>query len=330
MKYIIASILLLSSIFLSGQNNLVPNPDFEQYYSCPNSVEQLNRVKYWFSSRHPKNSEEYFNACCKPTPYFTYGIPKNNFGEQWPHSDSGYVGFIFYYYNENPLPPVNNYREYIQVKLTDTLKKGCEYCVSFFVSPADNATIGVKQIGAFLSSDTIFPPPGEVLIDTSAQVEYSGLPIEDTLVWTEVSGTFIAKGDEAYIALGNFNSDANTDTVIYKNKFHSVGTSYYYLDDVSVYYCGPDTTNKPEPVHFIRVYPNPAINELIVEFFNIDFEGSAITFYDMLGRMVGKTALSEYEEGKALVNLTDLASGTYIYRVTTSGWWFKRGKVVVL
>lgn len=199
----------LSPLIIIGQDNLVPNPGFEERTGCPTSISQMHKVNYWFSSRYPDNSEEYYHACCQTLPYYTYGIPKNGIGEQWPHSDSGYVGFIFYC--RDIIHSYFNYREYIQVKLTDTLKKGCQYCVSFFVSPADNANLGIRQIGALLAPDTILNMDTPQAL--TPQIEYSGSPITDTLAWTEVSGSFIARGDESYIMLGNFNYDLKLFTI---------------------------------------------------------------------------------------------------------------------
>jgi hypothetical protein len=141
-------------------------------------------------------------------------------------------------------------------------------------------------------------------------------PVPDTVSWVKVSGSFIAKGGEQYLTIGNFQ---NTDHI-------HISSHYIYVDDVSLWYCGPDTTDEPEPPHEIYVYPNPAINEITIEFLNIDFEGAELHLYDMLGHEVGHTTLDETEQGMATVDLTGLPAGTYIYRVTTSGWRFKRGK----
>jgi gliding motility-associated-like protein len=57
----------------------------------------------------------------------------------------------------------------------------------------------------------------------------------DTNIWYKASGSFIAKGNEQYLTIGNF------------QKLDSLDEAYIYLyiDDVKLYYCGPDTSIQP-------------------------------------------------------------------------------------
>jgi OmpA-OmpF porin, OOP family len=53
--------------------------------------------------------------------------------------------------------------------------------------------------------------------------------------WVAVSGTFVANGTETFLTIGNFKSDANTDTL--RTPFSSStigGWSQLLIDDVSV------------------------------------------------------------------------------------------------
>lgn len=53
----------------------------------------------------------------------------------------------------------------------------------------------------------------------------------------QVSGTYVASGGEKYITIGNFNNDANTDTVKTDTSLSSGNICYYYIDDVTVAEC---------------------------------------------------------------------------------------------
>src|ERR1700741_1755890 len=98
-------ISLLSFVFcLKSQVNLVMNPDFVLYDTCPDSYAQLSRAKYWISPT--TGTPEFYNQCC-PWGSLYVGVPWNNLGYQDAvNSDGGYVGIVAIE------PGSSNYREY--------------------------------------------------------------------------------------------------------------------------------------------------------------------------------------------------------------------------
>jgi len=145
-----------------------------------------------------------------------------------------YSGFSPYYG-----PP--DLREYIEVKLTDSLLPNRKYCVTFYASSADSCRWATSRIGAYLSTDSVYSTNGFVL-NYSPQVENPyGNIITDATNWTEISGEFTALGGEKFLTIGNFYNDANTDTVTIGNYF--LYYAYYYIDDVSVIEMVYDTAN---------------------------------------------------------------------------------------
>jgi hypothetical protein len=98
------------------------------------------------------------------------------------------------------------------------------------------------------------------------QVQYSGPPITDTLNWTAISGTFTAAGDEKYLLLGNFKSDAATNTVLINPSLTAQATDLY-IDDVSVIelnapaYAGPDRFIVPGDSAFVGSPPDVGVDE---------------------------------------------------------------------
>jgi gliding motility-associated-like protein len=60
--------------------------------------------------------------------------------------------------------------------------------------------------------------------------------ISDTLNWVQIQGQFSANGTERFITIGNFRTDANTNSSQVKplNLPPNQITAYYYVDDISV------------------------------------------------------------------------------------------------
>ena len=68
---------------------------------------------------------------------------------------------------------------------------------------------------------------------TPQVVTPAGIVFEDTLNWMEVSGSFTAVGNEAYLAIGDFFTHAQH---FIKDSYptNCNGLAEYYVDDVSV------------------------------------------------------------------------------------------------
>ncbi len=218
-KFIIGLIFLVSGHYCWSQN-IVPNPSFEMFTTCPtqaNNGEPLQCTP-WFS---PTNgSSDYFNACAIPSS--NVDVPMNGYGNQNAHTGVAYTGI------EAWLSPFL-YREYLTVQLTEAMLPNTAYDVSFYVSLADN-TCGTDKIGAYFSAS---PPPnsGMVNIDVDPQLSSNLGIITDKVNWILIEGCIVAQGGEQYITIGNFFNDANT------NRDVACGSnvqSYFYIDDVSV------------------------------------------------------------------------------------------------
>jgi len=224
---------LLISLPVYSQVNLVPNPSFESYTSCPNNYKQLYKATSWIQPT--RGDPDYYNSCCTNS---TVGVPKNNVGFEYAHSGVGYAGFYAY----NPAMPDSNYREYIQAKLSTKLKKNKKYLVRFYLSLADGMQYGTPHsIGLYLS-DTAISRSDDQPFTYNPQVtsSYITTPIGKN-GWTEVKGFYTAIGNEQYITIGNFNDDAHTDTVFIGGGNIGWNFAYYYIDDAFVGLCNNDT-----------------------------------------------------------------------------------------
>lgn len=128
-----------------------------------------------------------------------------------------------------------DYKEYMHVKLTETLEKGEVYEFKMYIRilEAENVTVTVKQLGAFFSPEEFrigmeFNEEG--LVDTTYNKGISG-----TLNWILIQGDYTATGNEKYMIIGNFRTKMKDDFVK-KNKWSlfAFQEAYYYIDDLSL------------------------------------------------------------------------------------------------
>jgi len=241
MKYVIAILLICVTLKSVAQVNFVRNPDLEQYSSCPDGLNLINRALFW-SAIIDSASEigmEYYNACGNKYPDGSRHVPINTRFIQYPHSDSGMGGFVLYY-DKTPYPPPSplpfDYRDYLQGRLFKSLINGKTYCVSFWVYMTEVSGYAQNKIGAYLDDGAInkLPlPPGSEVTSVVPQV-YTNDIIKDTANWVKIEGSFLANGTETHITIGNFFPNSAVDTITTNYWFGSYQYSYYLIDDVSV------------------------------------------------------------------------------------------------
>lgn len=206
----------------SCDNNLVPNPSFEQFTTCPPGISPPFTAAIW-SLPTTGGSSDYYNSCAPVAS--NVSTPINSFGTQAPRTGSGYAGFI--------LRPTNLYREYLEVKLSAPLVAGNTYQVSFYVNLADQAQWAIDKFGAYLSKVPIGPIAAAPVLPFVPQIMHpTGTFITDKTNWTQISGTYLASGGEQYLVIGNFYD--NLATTPQMGLGGSYPGAYYYIDDVSV------------------------------------------------------------------------------------------------
>ena len=210
--------------------NLVENPSFEETKRCAELIGNFdNNVKYW--STPTWGTTDVFSTCAKGA----VGIPNNYNGMQETKSGKNYAGFY--------LHSDENYREYIQVELSEKLEKGTKYKLSFYVNLAEKSDFAIKNIDFMLSADklntTISRELSEKQLKKSKIDSYSIYKIDNTRfydnssTWTLISKEFNAKGTEQFLTIGNFNKNSKTDKILVSNK-NRFNISYYYIDLVSL------------------------------------------------------------------------------------------------
>jgi len=278
-----------------GQINLVPNPGFENYTTCPTSIGQLYLSVGWDSNRE---SPDYFNICATAT---EAQVPKNAFGNQSPYNGNAYCGIITYLNTSLS-------REIIGIQLTSPLIISQKYYVSFKVNKADsNQIIGysTNNIGFRFSTVNINP----VNIDNFAHYSHNSV-ITDATGWTNIFTSFIADSAYTRLMIGNFFDDSNTNIIN-----DGLGWwAYYYIDEVCVSVdsleCQSEMVNVKENHRssLIKIFPNPASN-----FFSIHGAREDPFIYNSIG--VPQNISFKRIDNEIIVDCSFWISGLYFIKI---------------
>lgn len=224
--------------------NLVPNPSFEEYETCPTDV-TLNSVPTlvpgWFLPT--RGTSDYYNVCAR----YQVGIPQNVMGNLFAIDGNAYAGIVLI---EKPLKKNTlnkkslNYREYLQAKLSEPLIKGNKYLVSLQFAIANNSTYATNSLGICLTVGKIKKRSSRKVLNYKPKIVLTNMPIiVERNYWHTLSDTITAEGGEEYITIGSFYDDLKSDySVLSLSEFNNSLKSwitdneiaYYYIDKVIV------------------------------------------------------------------------------------------------
>jgi len=200
-------------------------------------------------------------------------------------------------------------RNYIQVKLKDSLRQGKCYYAEYFVSLCSTYKLGSNNQSMLFTSNPVYVDtsavPAIYMMPANPQITNYGNPvITDTLNWVKVSGVFTAQGGEQYLTLGNFKN--NAQTAIQQIQPTGYNGAVYYLDDVSVIPldsmplkadAGPDKTTTTGNSVYIGSHTNGLNNT---------------TWFNSLGGVVATNVPG--------IAVTPLASTFYVIQQTVCGY----------
>ncbi len=291
-----------------AQVNLVPNPSFEIHNNCPLGTSQINEAAPWFQPS--LGTPDLFDSC--DVSEFV-GVPQNFIGYQNARTGRAYAGLFVAY----PGLASPSFREYIEVKLSDSLLPGQRYYVTFYVSLSDSSHYATDDIAVLFSTDSAKSDTSYLLYWTPQITNLSGSYLNNKFIWTQISGQYIAVGGEKYLTIGNFKSNTNTDTVkvsgggSISSDFYN---SYYYIDDVCI---STDSMTCFQPVSIderskglCSIFPNPTSDKLILK---SNMPGVLI-MYNSRGH---KVIEREFLIGNNLVYVETLENGLYYVEIKT-------------
>ncbi len=218
----------LISFFLFSWNfsvaqNLILNPGFEEHGeiagNSPNKDNlKENQVKSWTSPNI--GSPDYFNSTTEKLTN-AYGSPKS-------HSGNAFAGAVLY-------GEKKEYREYIMGEINIPLESGKKYYFSMAIALAEYAGIAIEEMGVYFSKTKVADKKTALNLKLKPQLRIDSLSKKMTDGnWIIVSYSYIAKGGEKYITIGNFKTDNTTQHVDRNVTKGKLPNSYYYFDDVSL------------------------------------------------------------------------------------------------
>ncbi|MGZ4044263.1 MAG: T9SS type A sorting domain-containing protein [Bacteroidia bacterium] len=316
-KKIIVFLFLTPAI--EAQVNLVVNPSFESYTTCPSNQGQIQYATNWSSFC---GSPDYFNVC-NVNPQ-SFSVPKTKGNYQQPASGSAYAGIYTYELNTP-----TNLREVIGSPLVSPLQIGLTYYVSFKANLVlDTFKIfnrATNNIGARFSTIPFYqgsPAP----INNFAHV-YSLAVISDTANWTTISGSFTADSAYQYISIGNFFDDNNT-TVVYMQDTTYDQAAYYFLDDIYVSTSPPNGINDITNIIDFNIFPNPFENFTVINLSSLEYASEGrLTIQDIAGRIMVNKKIN-FIDGKYILNQDSFQKGIYFIKLQIDEYYLCK-KIII-
>jgi gliding motility-associated-like protein len=245
-------IIIHSCLFVfssSRAQNLVPNESFESYNSCPASLLSIPystnygnfpTVVNW-ANPAKLSSPDYMHTCAAASTGLQ--VPNTTFGYQQPHTGNAYGGIIAFQGQYTGSTLSYDYREYLQIKLSQPMIAGRRYCVSFFVSPTISSAfnynyVAIDEVGINFSDVRMVDTINYTMSLPYDVKSTAGIYIGDTSKWHEITGTYLASGGETWLTIGCFKNNNSAPSFINVYPVNptqgSLYWSYLFIDDVSV------------------------------------------------------------------------------------------------
>ncbi|MBK7311459.1 MAG: hypothetical protein IPI93_11900 [Sphingobacteriaceae bacterium] len=196
-------------------------------------------MKHWRSIDSTMSANVAFYSTCFPNVPYSLTF-------QWPRTGNNFCYGAFLC--QPPQCQPQN-RGYLRNRLKANLQSGKTYCVKFYVSIGNPSSYGIDGFAAHFSDNSL-----DTITTCCVPLPYlvpqvqnpTGNIISDTLNWTLVTGTFVATGNEKFMVIGNFKTDAaTTKTLILPSSLPFVAADVG-IDDVSCIdinlpaFAGPD------------------------------------------------------------------------------------------
>ncbi len=308
--------------------NLVPNGGFEERSACPPTNSAIENAPPWYNpNKLPSQvvaeaTPDIFHQCVvvnsEPCPYpenfildpWLFGVPTNSWGCQEPFEGVGYAGAYFF---TPGIPPLFEYREYLAVGLIEPLQAGVEYQVTFLVSLAERMSKAIWNFQVLFSPDSLQQPAIGYMNQVPQLNGQNGQYVTNKDGWTLLSWNYIADGTEKHLCIGNFQSNADIDTVnvVEGSNLFFFNAAYYYIDQVSISSTvnGLFLSNGSEQ---ISVFPNPTSQ--LLNFRINDYSFERIDIIDLLGRTYPINSWN-FNNGNIAIDVSNFSSGVYLINI---------------
>lgn len=227
-------IILLCFCSIAGDlqaQNLVRNPGFEYYITCPSAMTNpgsLIPLTDWYSPT--PGTPDLFASCSQ----LDVAVPRNFAGYSYPAEGHNYVGLFIGGPDESEY---TNFREYLGAKLIERLQRDSTYILTFYTRPSSYCRYTVRSVTVAFSEDSIYSTDDHYIKNDNYLVAHldSAQVVND---WYKVTLVFKAGGNEQFMTFGSFlkpglNQFVRRYTGPPMNE--EVGSAAYYLfDDFSL------------------------------------------------------------------------------------------------
>ncbi len=237
-----------------AQINLVVNPSFEYYTMCPDNFEGAKYAFPWTSLdtlwappdwAHAWGIPDYCNVCSVYPTYPNSSVPLNGYFYHYPRTGAGMMQVNMFCEERLITGGPQQFRDYLQSRLSKQLISGKTYLVTFYVSSEGVSFYSCNNIGAYFDDGTIDTThnPGWTQTQYTPQIVETAIindtAVGDSMTWIRIQDTFTARGTEKFITIGQFTDQAHTNFFAIKDTSSSLDLPALYLvDDVSVIDCG--------------------------------------------------------------------------------------------
>ena len=305
--------LLLFCCEAKTQTEYITNGSFEQIDSCYGDYSPLNfDVFEWSGCKGWSNPIGSSSDLWCENPIISSLNPPFIPGLGYQNARSGnnmsgfYLGFGSY----------ANYREYVQNKLSQTLKLNRSYTIDFYLSrgsmPCTTNSFGIKF---FNSKHVDFTTYWLTNLIPDAKNDINNF-ITDTLGWQKVTLNYKANGTENYIVIGSFSDSLSItisndcDTTGFGSYIPGIG--YFFIDDVSI-----REIEVLPPIIPNVLTPN---NDLVNDVWKCDFstfENVSCFIYNRWGNLIFQSNKQIIQWDGRTTSGSNCEDGVYFYCIGT-------------
>jgi len=197
-------LILCATCGLFGQDNLIPNPGFEDYYDCDYDIltDVIEDIIYDWNTRLGR--PRYFNFDCNDSPEY---VNENIIIPHQPYAGNGFLALTML--SNIPNEDINSLRYYAQVFLEESLIIGRKYYLEYYVSLTFEDSYlhsghGVNFTNEFINNTNIndvWPNPPILLEPTLSEDTIS---IRSHGEWVRIQHCFVADSSFQIMQIGNF------------------------------------------------------------------------------------------------------------------------------
>lgn len=223
-KAILSLILFLVIDGIYGQDNIVPNGDFEVFHAPDEwsytSADFNKLFDNWYSPT--STSPDLFG----PNTLLPPKWKSAGFGDIGPISGDYFVGFTLYGCDRGK----PHCREYLATPLKSFSNQTNRFALEIHIGIM-SGTKQIKQMNLYFSENPFSEQTFGVIPGINPDIEFS-LPLMKSNTWYVVKDTFSMDPVKMkYVTIGNFLRDIATPTYPAQSKYPF---SYYYIDDIKI------------------------------------------------------------------------------------------------